>query len=84
MINLTISTDGLKIRTTGDGIRVRDAECHQAESIDAATFVGRTSEHVVSLALTRAQAIALMDDLRSQIDYSDRAQDAVAVAMFTP
>lgn len=81
MINLTLSTDGLKVRTTSDGIRVRDAECHRAEGIDAATFVGRTSEHVVSLALTRAQAIALMDDIRSQISY-DEAEDVVARAMF--
>lgn len=78
MINLTLSTNGLS--RAGN-------ECHEVAGIDHTkrvygTRVSPPSIEIVSLTLTRAQAIALVDDLRAQIDYSDRAQDVVARAMF--
>lgn len=84
MITLTISTNGLGIRPHG-ALPEATPECHEASDIEHVRYAGDATARTVSVVrLTRAQAIALMDDIRSQIDYSDRAQDAVAVAMFTP
>lgn len=68
MIHVTLSEDGLTAGTDGS------TECHTAERVDPSRVYGSRSASIVRLTLTREQAIDLLDDIRSQIDYRDDEQ----------
>lgn len=71
MITITVSTNGIGIRPWGGGPDSAP-ECHRAEDVEHVRYAGDETARTVSvLRLTTAQAIALMDDIRSQIRYVD-------------
>lgn len=75
MITLTVSTNGMGRRPTfkADGPNDVVPDCHEVSDIEYVRYCGdfKTDRNLAVLRLTRAQAIELMDDIRSQIDYAE-------------
>lgn len=78
MITITVSTTGWGLRPYGG--KAETPECHKVEDIRYSRFCGATEydgpgadRNVAVLQLTIAEALDLIDDLRSQIRYTEVA-----------